>query len=59
MTNSKRPIVKPEDAKGLKIRSMQNKVHMQAFQSIGIQPTPMAFPELFGALQTGVVDGQE
>jgi len=59
MTNSKRPIVKPEDARGLKIRSMQNKVHMQAFQSIGIQPTPMAFPELFGALQTGVVDGQE
>ncbi|HVE89062.1 MAG TPA: TRAP transporter substrate-binding protein [Burkholderiaceae bacterium] len=59
MTNSKRPIIKPEDAKGLKIRSMQNKVHMQAFQSIGIQPTPMAFPELFGALQTGVVDGQE
>jgi tripartite ATP-independent transporter DctP family solute receptor len=59
MTNSKRPIVKPEDAKGLKIRSMQNKVHIQAFQSIGIQPTPMAFPELFTALQQGTVDGQE
>ena len=38
---------------------MQNKVHMQAFQSIGIQPTPMAFPELFTALQQGTVDGQE
>lgn len=59
MTNSKRPIVKPDDAKGLKIRSMQNKVHIQAFQSIGIQPTPMAFPELFTALQQGTVDGQE
>jgi len=59
MTNSRRPIVKPEDAKGLKIRSMQNKVHIQAFQSIGIQPTPMAFPELFTALQQGTVDGQE
>ena len=38
---------------------MQNKVHIQAFQSIGIQPTPMAFPELFTALQQGTVDGQE
>jgi tripartite ATP-independent transporter DctP family solute receptor len=59
MTNSRRPIVKPDDARGLKIRSMQNKVHIQAFQSIGIQPTPMAFPELFTALQQGTVDGQE
>lgn len=59
MTNSKRAIVKPDDARGLKIRSMQNKVHIQAFQSIGIQPTPMAFPELFTALQQGTVDGQE
>ena len=59
MTNSKRQIVKPDDVKGLKIRSMQNKVHIQAFQSIGIQPTPMAFPELFTALQQGTVDGQE
>jgi tripartite ATP-independent transporter DctP family solute receptor len=59
ITNSKRAINKPEDVKGLKIRSMQNKVHIQAFQSIGIQPTPMAFPELFTALQQGTVDGQE
>ena len=59
MTNSKRQIVEPTDAKGLKIRSMQNKVHIEAFQSIGIQPTPMAFPELFTALQQGTVDGQE
>jgi TRAP-type transport system periplasmic protein len=34
-------------------------VHIQAFQSIGVQPTPMAFPELFTALQQGTVDGQE
>ena len=59
MTNSKRPINKPEDVRGLKIRTMQNKVHIQAFQSIGIQPTPMAFPELFTALQQGTVDGEE
>jgi len=59
MTNSKRPINKPDDVRGLKIRTMQNKVHIQAFQSIGIQPTPMAFPELFTALQQGTVDGEE
>jgi tripartite ATP-independent transporter DctP family solute receptor len=59
MTNSKRPINTPDDVKGLKIRTMQNKVHIQAFQSIGIQPTPMAFPELFTALQQGTVDGEE
>jgi tripartite ATP-independent transporter DctP family solute receptor len=59
MTNSKRAIVKPDDVKGLKVRTMQNPVHIQAFTSIGVQPTPMAFSELFTALQQGVVDGQE
>ncbi len=59
LTNSSAPIIKPDDVKGLKIRSMQNKVHIQAFQSIGIQPTPMAFSELFTRLQQGTVDGQE
>ena len=59
MTNSKRDIVKPEDAKGLKMRTMENKVHMEGYRTFGILPTPMAFPELFGALQQGTVDGQE
>jgi TRAP-type transport system periplasmic protein len=59
LTNSKRPVVKPDDARGLKVRTMQNPVHIQAFQSIGVQPTPMAFTELFTSLQQGVVDGQE
>lgn len=59
MTNSKRDIVKPEDAKGLKMRTMENKVHMDGYRTFGILPTPMAFPELFGALQQGTVDGQE
>ena len=59
LTNSRRPVVKPEDVKGLKIRTMQNPVHIQAFQSIGIQPTPMAVSELFTSLQQGVVDGEE
>jgi TRAP-type C4-dicarboxylate transport system substrate-binding protein len=38
---------------------MENQVHMQAFRTIGVLPTPMAFPELFTALQQGTVDGQE
>jgi len=59
LTNNRRPVVKPEDVRGLKVRTMQNPVHIQAFQSIGVQPTPMAFSELFTALQQGVVDGQE
>lgn len=59
MTNSKREIKAPEDAKGLKIRTMENQVHMTAFRTIGVLPTPMAFPEVFPALQQGTVDGQE
>ena len=59
MTNNKRDIVKPTDAAGLKMRTMENKVHMDGYKTFGILPTPMAFPELFGALQQGTVDGQE
>ncbi|MBO9679060.1 MAG: TRAP transporter substrate-binding protein [Acidovorax sp.] len=59
ITNSKRPIVKPEDAKGLKVRTMENKVHMDGYRTFGLLPTPMSFPEVFGALQQGTVDGQE
>ena len=59
MTNSKHPIIKPADAAGLKMRTMENKVHMDGYRTFGIQPTPMAFPEVFGALQQGTVDGQE
>ena len=59
MTNSKHAIVKPADAAGLKMRTMENKVHMDGYKAFGIQPTPMAFPEVFGALQQGTVDGQE
>ena len=59
MTNNKHAIVKPGDASGLKMRTMENKVHMDGYRAFGIQPTPMAFPEVFGALQQGTVDGQE
>lgn len=59
MTNSKRPIVNSSDAAGLKLRTMENKVHMDGYKTFGIQPTPMPFTELFTALQQGTVDGQE
>jgi TRAP-type transport system periplasmic protein len=59
ITNSKRAIETPEDLKGLKIRTMENNVHMDSFKAMGADPTPMSFTELFTALQQGVVDGQE
>lgn len=59
VTNSQRPVRTPEDLEGLKLRTMENRVHMEAFSEMGAAPTPMAFPELFAALQQGVVDGQE
>ena len=59
ITNSKRAINVPDDVKGLKIRTMENKVHMEAFKAMGALPTPMAMNELFTSLQTGTVDGQE
>jgi TRAP-type transport system periplasmic protein len=59
MTNSKRAINSPDDTKGLKMRTMENPVHIQAYKALGIITTPMAFPEVFTALQQGTVDGQE
>jgi TRAP-type transport system periplasmic protein len=59
ITNGKRTIAKPEDLKGLKIRTMENPVHITAFRALGASPTPMAWPEVVGALQQGTIDGQE
>jgi tripartite ATP-independent transporter DctP family solute receptor len=59
MTNSKRDVNTPEDLKGLKMRTMENPVHIAAYKALGIVTTPMAFPEVFTALQQGTVDGQE
>ena len=59
MTNSKRAVNAPEDLKGLKMRTMENPVHVAAYKGFGIITTPMAFPEVFTALQQGTVDGQE
>ncbi|MDP3083006.1 MAG: DctP family TRAP transporter solute-binding subunit, partial [Rubrivivax sp.] len=59
MTNSKREVHVPDDLKGLKMRTMENPVHVAAYKGLGIVTTPMAFPEVFTALQQGTVDGQE
>lgn len=59
ITNSKRPINKPEDLAGLKIRTPSGYVFVDSFKAFGASPTPMAFGELYSALQLGTVDGQE
>lgn len=59
VTNSKRPVETVEDLKGLKLRTMENELHIEAFQALGANPTPMSFGELFSGMQQGTVDGQE
>jgi TRAP-type transport system periplasmic protein len=59
LTNSKAPAKTPDEVKGLKVRTMENRVHMAAFKAAGINPTPMAFAEVYSALQQKVIDGQE
>jgi TRAP-type transport system periplasmic protein len=59
MTNNRRPILTPDDAKGLKIRSTPNPYHIQAFQLLGMNPSPMAIAELYGALESKAFDAQE
>jgi tripartite ATP-independent transporter DctP family solute receptor len=59
LTNSRRPIAKWEDLGGTKIRVMQNQVFMDTFSAMGSNAVPLAFSELFTALETRAVDGQE
>ena len=59
MTNSKHPIKTPDDIKGLKIRTMNDPYQISAMEALGAAVTPMAYSELFTALQQKVVDGQE
>ena len=59
ITNNKRPIKAPEDLKGIKLRVPEGKWRVKMFQEYGANPSPMKFSELFTALQTGVMDGQE
>ncbi|HSI49616.1 MAG TPA: TRAP transporter substrate-binding protein [Ideonella sp.] len=59
LTNSKRPVQKLEDLGGIKLRVMQNNVYLDSFKLLGANAVPLPFSELFGALETGAVDGQE
>jgi tripartite ATP-independent transporter DctP family solute receptor len=58
-SNNKKVVRVPADMKGLKIRTMESPIYMEIVKSTGASPTPVAFLELYSALQTGVVDGQE
>ena len=59
MTNSKRPIAKVEDFAGLKIRVIPNPINLDWVKALDANPTPMAFPEVYGALESKALDGQE
>jgi tripartite ATP-independent transporter DctP family solute receptor len=59
LTNAKRAVNAPADAAGLKIRTQENKLHMAMWRGLGVDPTPMAWSEVFTALQQGTIDGQE
>jgi tripartite ATP-independent transporter DctP family solute receptor len=59
ITNNKKPIRVPDDLKGIKLRVPEGKWRVKMFQEYGANPSPMKFSELFTALQTGVMDGQE
>jgi len=59
ITNNKHPIVKPEDLKGIKLRIPEGKWRLRMFQAYGSNPSPMKLSEVFTALSTGVMDGQE
>jgi len=59
ITNSKRPITKLEDIQGLKIRTILNPLYIDMLNALGANAVPMPFPELYTALETGTVDGQE
>ena len=59
ITNNKRPIVKPEDLQGIKLRVPGGTWRVKMFRAYGANPTPLAFSEVFVALQTGAMDAQE
>jgi tripartite ATP-independent transporter DctP family solute receptor len=59
LTNNRRPVLQPEDCRGLIIRTMENEVHLESFRLLGVNPTPMAWGEALTALKQGTIDGQE
>lgn len=59
ITNNKRPVVKPSDLKGVKMRTPSSKLRIKVFNTYGANASPLPFKELYTALQTGAFDGQE
>ena len=59
MTNSKRPLNKVEDIAGLKLRVIPNPINVAWVKALGANPTPLPFPEVYGAMEQGAIDGQE
>lgn len=59
LTNSKRPVARVEDFDGVKVRVMQNNIFLDTFRTLGTNAVPMAFGEVFTALETKTIDGQE
>jgi tripartite ATP-independent transporter DctP family solute receptor len=59
VTNNLRPVYSPEDLVGMRLRTMENPMHMDSFRAMGADAIPMAFGELFTALQQGALDAQE
>ncbi|MDO9403180.1 MAG: TRAP transporter substrate-binding protein [Polaromonas sp.] len=59
MTNSKRPIAKVEDLQGLKLRAIASPIYLDMFNTLGANPVPMTFGEVYGALESKAIDGQD
>lgn len=59
LTNNQKPILSPEDTKGMKMRTVENELYVKTYKSIGADPTPIAFSEVYTSLQQGVVDGMD
>jgi TRAP-type transport system periplasmic protein len=59
LTNNRRPVTRLEDIQGLKIRVLQSPIFIDLFNALGANAVPLPYPELYTALETGTVDGQE
>ena len=59
ITNSRRPITKPEDVNGLKLRVIASPIYIETFKALGANPVPMTFGEVYTALESRAIDGQD
>ena len=59
ITNSRRPIAKPEDVQGLKVRVIASPIYIETFKALGANPVPMTFGEVYVALESRTIDGQD